>query len=69
MEVVFARGTVTLEQQKKVPLTQTQDEEHIVDGDFSMLSVTFKMGRDEGCRVILVLNTFISRGHSFEVQV
>lgn len=41
MEVVFARGTVTPEQQKKVPLTQTQDEEHIVDGDLLMLSVTF----------------------------
>ena len=33
MEVVFARGTVTPEQQKKVPLTLTQDDEHIVDGD------------------------------------
>uniref|UniRef100_A0A8C9YPR9 Phosphatidylinositol glycan anchor biosynthesis, class S n=1 Tax=Sander lucioperca TaxID=283035 RepID=A0A8C9YPR9_SANLU len=33
VEVVFARGTVTPEQQKKVPLTQTQDEEHTVDGD------------------------------------
>ncbi|KAF1378568.1 hypothetical protein PFLUV_G00191900 [Perca fluviatilis] len=31
VEVVFARGTVTPEQQKKVPLTQTQDEEHTVD--------------------------------------
>lgn len=39
MEVVFARGTVTPEQQKKVPLTQTQDEEHTVDGDLSTLSV------------------------------
>uniref|UniRef100_A0A8C6Q2N7 Phosphatidylinositol glycan anchor biosynthesis, class S n=1 Tax=Nothobranchius furzeri TaxID=105023 RepID=A0A8C6Q2N7_NOTFU len=33
VEVVFARGTVTPEQQKKVPLTQTQEEEHAVDGD------------------------------------
>ncbi|KAM3600933.1 uncharacterized protein V6R79_004847 [Siganus canaliculatus] len=31
VEVVFARGTVTPEQQKKVPLTQTQDEEHMID--------------------------------------
>ncbi|KAK2828645.1 hypothetical protein Q5P01_019679 [Channa striata] len=31
VEVVFARGTVTPEQQKKVPLTQTQDQEHTVD--------------------------------------
>uniref|UniRef100_A0A7N5ZS71 Phosphatidylinositol glycan anchor biosynthesis, class S n=1 Tax=Anabas testudineus TaxID=64144 RepID=A0A7N5ZS71_ANATE len=30
VEVVFARGTVTPEQQKKVPLTQTQDDEHTV---------------------------------------
>lgn len=36
VEVVFARGTVTPEQQKKVPLTQTQDEEHTVDGDLLM---------------------------------
>ncbi|XP_026225617.1 GPI transamidase component PIG-S [Anabas testudineus] len=33
VEVVFARGTVTPEQQKKVPLTQTQDDEHTVDED------------------------------------
>uniref|UniRef100_A0A671WQV9 Phosphatidylinositol glycan anchor biosynthesis, class S n=1 Tax=Sparus aurata TaxID=8175 RepID=A0A671WQV9_SPAAU len=33
VEVVFARGTVTPEQQKKVPLTLTQDDEHVVDGD------------------------------------
>lgn len=39
MEVVFARGTVTPEQQKKVPLTQTQDEQHIVNGDLLMPSV------------------------------
>lgn len=39
MEVVFARGTVTPEQQKKVPLTQTQDEEHTVDGDLLISSV------------------------------
>jgi len=36
VEVVFARGTVTPEQQKKVPLTQTQDEDRAVDGDLSM---------------------------------
>uniref|UniRef100_A0A7N5ZRJ7 Phosphatidylinositol glycan anchor biosynthesis, class S n=1 Tax=Anabas testudineus TaxID=64144 RepID=A0A7N5ZRJ7_ANATE len=39
VEVVFARGTVTPEQQKKVPLTQTQDDEHTVDGNLLMLSV------------------------------
>lgn len=37
VEVVFARGTVTPEQQKKVPLMQTQDEEHTVDGDYIYL--------------------------------
>lgn len=31
VEIVFARGTVTPEQQKKVPLTLTKDEEHIID--------------------------------------
>uniref|UniRef100_A0A3B3ZQL2 Uncharacterized protein n=1 Tax=Periophthalmus magnuspinnatus TaxID=409849 RepID=A0A3B3ZQL2_9GOBI len=31
VEVVFARGTVTPEQQKKIPLTLTKDEEHIID--------------------------------------
>ncbi|MED6277266.1 hypothetical protein CHARACLAT_011500 [Characodon lateralis] len=31
VEVVFARGTVTPEQQKKVPLTKTQEEDHAVD--------------------------------------
>ncbi|KAF3706534.1 GPI transamidase component PIG-S Phosphatidylinositol-glycan biosynthesis class S protein [Channa argus] len=31
VEVVFARGTITPEQQKKVPLTQTQDQEHEID--------------------------------------
>uniref|UniRef100_A0A7N9AZW2 Phosphatidylinositol glycan anchor biosynthesis, class S n=1 Tax=Mastacembelus armatus TaxID=205130 RepID=A0A7N9AZW2_9TELE len=36
VEVVFARGTVTPEQQKKVPLTQTQDEEHTVDEDTAL---------------------------------
>lgn len=39
MEVVFARGTVTPEQQKKIPLTKTQEEEHTVDGDLYMLYV------------------------------
>ncbi|TMS14197.1 GPI transamidase component PIG-S [Larimichthys crocea] len=36
VEVVFARGTVTPEQQKKVPLTLTQDDEHVVDEDTSL---------------------------------
>ncbi|KAF7665273.1 hypothetical protein LDENG_00142020 [Lucifuga dentata] len=36
VEVVFARGTVTPEQQKKSPLTQAHDEEHTVDGDTSL---------------------------------
>ncbi|KAK9536623.1 hypothetical protein VZT92_006390 [Zoarces viviparus] len=36
VEVVFARGTVTPEQQKKFPLTQTQDEEHTVDEDTAL---------------------------------
>ncbi|XP_073335464.1 GPI transamidase component PIG-S [Pagrus major] len=36
VEVVFARGTVTPEQQKKVPLMQTQDEEHTVDEDTAL---------------------------------
>ncbi|KAK5608710.1 hypothetical protein CRENBAI_021287 [Crenichthys baileyi] len=31
VEVVFTRGTVTPEQQKKVPLTKTQEEDHAVD--------------------------------------
>lgn len=39
VEVVFSRGTVTPEQQKKLPLTQTQDEEHRVDGDLLMLTM------------------------------
>ncbi|XP_061596593.1 GPI transamidase component PIG-S-like [Cololabis saira] len=36
VEVVFARGTVTPEQQKKFPLTQTQDEEHPVDEETAL---------------------------------
>lgn len=32
VEVIFARGTVTPEQQKKVPLTRTQEEEHVFNG-------------------------------------
>uniref|UniRef100_A0A665U1B7 Phosphatidylinositol glycan anchor biosynthesis, class S n=1 Tax=Echeneis naucrates TaxID=173247 RepID=A0A665U1B7_ECHNA len=36
VEVVFARGTVTPEQQKKVPLTQTQNMEHRVDEDTAL---------------------------------
>lgn len=55
MEVVFARGTVTPEQQKKVPLTQTQDEEHAVDGDLFMNSVyDLLVTKYEDCRVIIV---------------
>lgn len=56
VEVVFARGTVTPEQQKKVPLTQTQDEEHIVDGDLLILSVTLKRQEIKTARVIFVSN-------------
>ncbi|TNN63457.1 GPI transamidase component PIG-S [Liparis tanakae] len=36
VEVVFARGTVTPEQQKKIPLMRTQDEEHAVDEDTAL---------------------------------
>ncbi|KAJ0004521.1 hypothetical protein NQD34_010735 [Periophthalmus magnuspinnatus] len=36
VEVVFARGTVTPEQQKKIPLTLTKDEEHIIDETTSL---------------------------------
>ncbi|XP_028322489.1 GPI transamidase component PIG-S [Gouania willdenowi] len=36
VEVVFARGTATPEQQKKVPVTQTQDEDHAVDEDTTL---------------------------------
>ncbi|KAM3869269.1 GPI transamidase component PIG-S-like [Diretmus argenteus] len=36
VEVVFARGTLAPEQQKKVPLTQTRDEEHTVDEDTAL---------------------------------
>ncbi|TWW74728.1 GPI transamidase component PIG-S [Takifugu flavidus] len=36
VEVVFARGTVTPEQQKKVPVTQTWDEKHAVNEDTSL---------------------------------
>lgn len=36
VEVVFARGTVSAEQQKKVPLTLTKDEEHIIDENTSL---------------------------------
>ncbi|XP_066552081.1 GPI transamidase component PIG-S [Amia ocellicauda] len=32
VEVVFSRGTLTPEQQKKVPLTDTHEKEHSVDG-------------------------------------
>ncbi|XP_067113377.1 GPI transamidase component PIG-S [Osmerus mordax] len=36
VEVVFSRGTLTPEQGKKVPLTQTRDEEHTVDENTSL---------------------------------
>ncbi|XP_076024416.1 GPI transamidase component PIG-S [Genypterus blacodes] len=36
VEVVFARGTVAPEQQKKFPLTHTQDEQQAVDEDTSL---------------------------------
>ncbi|XP_072302225.1 GPI transamidase component PIG-S [Eucyclogobius newberryi] len=36
VEVVFARGTVTPEQQKKIPLTQTKDDEHVIDENTSL---------------------------------
>lgn len=36
VEVVFARGTVTAEQQKKVPLTLTKDDEHIIEENTSL---------------------------------
>uniref|UniRef100_H3CXA4 Phosphatidylinositol glycan anchor biosynthesis, class S n=1 Tax=Tetraodon nigroviridis TaxID=99883 RepID=H3CXA4_TETNG len=36
VEVVFARGTVTPEQQKKVPVTQIHDEKHTVNEDTSL---------------------------------
>lgn len=32
VEVVFSRGTLSAEQQKKVPLSQTREQEHQVDG-------------------------------------
>uniref|UniRef100_A0A8C9YYS0 Phosphatidylinositol glycan anchor biosynthesis, class S n=1 Tax=Sander lucioperca TaxID=283035 RepID=A0A8C9YYS0_SANLU len=53
VEVVFARGTVTPEQQKKVPLTQTQDEEHTVDGDLIFKAVCDPMvTKYEDCKLI-----------------
>ncbi|XP_038129962.1 GPI transamidase component PIG-S [Cyprinodon tularosa] len=36
VEVVFARGTMIPEQQKKVPLTQTHEEDHAVDEDTAL---------------------------------
>lgn len=67
MEVVFARGTVTPEQQKKVPLTKTQDEEHTVDGELFI---------NAGCELVIKnkktlkhLLSSVYRGHSFAVQV
>lgn len=69
MEVVFARGTVTPEQQKKVPLTLTQDDEHVVDGDLRTTICDLMVTKYEGCKVSNVFNSFVSRGHSVEVQV
>uniref|UniRef100_A0A671WTA6 Phosphatidylinositol glycan anchor biosynthesis, class S n=1 Tax=Sparus aurata TaxID=8175 RepID=A0A671WTA6_SPAAU len=68
VEVVFARGTVTPEQQKKVPLTLTQDDEHVVDGDLRTTICDLMVTKYEGCKVSNVLNSFVSRGHSVEVQ-
>ncbi|XP_037543325.1 GPI transamidase component PIG-S [Nematolebias whitei] len=36
VELVFARGTVTPEQQKKLPLTQTQEKEHVVNEETTL---------------------------------
>ncbi|XP_061558422.1 GPI transamidase component PIG-S [Phycodurus eques] len=36
IEVVFARGTLMPEQQKKIPVTHTRDEEHAIDGGTSL---------------------------------
>lgn len=33
VEVVFSRGTLSPEQQKKVPLSQAKEQEHQVDGE------------------------------------
>ncbi|KPP64882.1 GPI transamidase component PIG-S-like, partial [Scleropages formosus] len=41
VEVVFSRGTLTPEQQKKVPLTQTREQQHHVDeADFSLYKLS-----------------------------
>lgn len=62
VEVVFARGTVTPEQQKKFPLTQTQDEEHTVDGDLFMLFVIFWLQNMKIiCKLTLVSHSLVSR--------
>lgn len=42
VELVFARGTVTPEQQKKLPLTQTQEKEHVVNGDVTRTFTTLR---------------------------
>ncbi|XP_051903152.1 GPI transamidase component PIG-S [Hippocampus zosterae] len=36
VEVVFARGTLTPEQQKKIPVTRTQDEDHDINRETSL---------------------------------
>lgn len=61
---MFSRGTVSPEQQKKVPMTQTQDEEHRVDGNLFIFM----------CSVLCLNNmknenAFFSREHSFKVQI
>ncbi|MEQ2168186.1 hypothetical protein GOODEAATRI_011712 [Goodea atripinnis] len=72
VEVVFARGTVTPEQQKKVPLTKTQEEDHAVDGDclknifHRFIIINFIPGSLHTSFV--VFNSLVSRGYNLEVQ-
>lgn len=47
VELVFARGTVTPEQQKKFPLTQTQEEEHVVNGDETRPFTTLQLENEK----------------------
>ncbi|XP_077361719.1 GPI transamidase component PIG-S isoform X2 [Festucalex cinctus] len=37
VEVVFARGTLTPEQQKKIPVMHSRDEAHTIDGETSLI--------------------------------
>uniref|UniRef100_A0A665U0N5 Phosphatidylinositol glycan anchor biosynthesis, class S n=1 Tax=Echeneis naucrates TaxID=173247 RepID=A0A665U0N5_ECHNA len=58
VEVVFARGTVTPEQQKKVPLTQTQNMEHRVDGDsFNAILTPMRLSNSASVEADLSLHT------------